>query len=174
MSQVTQAAREQRDLSVEKLRRKYQSKFNTLNNRLMRAEQALMREQEQAKSKKIETAISFGTAILGAFLGRKAISTTSATRFGTAMKSAGRIRKERMDVARAQETAESIRQRMAELDAQLQNDIEQLEESFDPSNEILEEILIKPKSMDVTLDIFGLVWMPFRKDARGVLSPDWK
>jgi hypothetical protein len=48
-----------------------------------------------------------------------------------------------------------------------------LEESFDPSNEILEEILIKPKSMDVTLEIFGLVWMPYRKDARGILSPDW-
>jgi hypothetical protein len=174
LSRVAQAAREQRDLGVEKLRRKYRSKFDTLNNRLMRAEQSLMREQEQAKSKKIETAISFGTAILGAFLGRKTISSTSATRFGTAMKSAGRIRKERMDVARAQETAEIVRQRIAELDEQLQNDIEQLEESFDPSNETLEEILIKPKSMDVTLEIFGLVWMPFRKDARGVLSPDWK
>ncbi|MGD9307456.1 MAG: DUF87 domain-containing protein [Desulfobacterales bacterium] len=173
LSRVTQAAREQRDLKVEKLRRKYQSKYNTLNNRLMRAEQALMREQEQAKSKKIETAISFGTAILGAFMGRKAVSATSATRFGTAMKSAGRIRKERMDVARAQETAERVRQQIAELDDQLQNDIGMLEESFDPSNEILEEILIKPKSMDVTLEIFGLVWMPYRKDARGILSPDW-
>ncbi len=174
LSRLAQAAREQRDLDVEKLRRKYRSKFDTLNNRLMRAQQALMREQEQAKSKKIETVISFGTAILGAFMGRKAVSATSATRFGTAMKSAGRIQKEHMDVARAQETAESIRQQIAELDEQLQSDIERLEESFDPSNETLEEILINPKSMDVTLEIFGLVWMPFRKYAHGVLSPDWK
>jgi len=99
LSRLTQAARENRDLEVEKLRRKYSSKYNTLQRRLMSAEQALQREQEQAKSKKMETMVSFGTAILGAFLGRKAVSATSATRFGTAVKSAGRMRKESMDVA---------------------------------------------------------------------------
>ena len=112
LSRVTQAAREKRDLEVEKLRRKYSSKFNTLQNRLMRAEQAIQREQEQAKSKKMETMVSFGTAILGAFLGRKTVSSRSATRFGTAVKSAGRMRKERLDVARARETAAAVKHEM--------------------------------------------------------------
>ena len=116
LSRVTQAAREKRDLEVEKLRRKYSSKFNTLQNRLMRAEQAIQREQEQAKSKKMETMVSFGTAILGAFLGRKTVSSRSATRFGTAVKSAGRMRKERLDVARARETAAAVKHEMAALD----------------------------------------------------------
>jgi hypothetical protein len=39
MARLAQAARESRDLEVEKLRRKYSSKFNTLNNRMMSAEQ---------------------------------------------------------------------------------------------------------------------------------------
>jgi hypothetical protein len=174
LAQVTQAAREKRDLEVEKLRRKYSSKFDTLQNRLMRAEQAIMREQEQAKSKKMETMVSFGTAILGAFLGRKAVSTRSATRFGSAMKSAGRMRKERMDVARAQETSAAVKQDMAELDERLQADIKSLEATFDPATEELEEVLVKPKSTDITLDLFGLTWMPYRKDAGGRLSPDWQ
>jgi hypothetical protein len=174
LARMAQAAREKRDLEVEKLRRKYSSKFDTLQNRLMRAEQAIMREQEQAKSKKIETVISFGTAILGAFMGRKAVSTRSATRFGSAMKSAGRMRKESMDVARAQETAAAVKQDMAELDERLQADIESLEATFDPAAEALEEVLVKPKSTDITLDLFGLTWMPYRKDAGGRLSPDWQ
>ncbi len=174
LARVAQAAREKRDLKVEKLRRKYSSKFDTLQNRLMRAEQAIMREQEQAKSKKMETMISFGTAILGAFMGRKAVSTRSATRFGSAMKSAGRMRKEKMDVARAQETAAAVKQDMAELDERLQADIKNLEATFDPAAEELEEVLVKPKSTDITLDLFGLTWMPYRKDAGGRLTPDWQ
>jgi hypothetical protein len=174
LSRLTQAAREQRDLEVEKLRRKYSAKYNTLQRRLMRAEQALQREQEQVKSKKMETMVSFGTAILGAFLGRKAVSATSATRFGTAVKSAGRMRKESMDVARAQETAAAVKHEMGELDARLQSDIDRLDVAFDPATEELQEVTVKPQSTNITLEIFGLTWMPYRKSADGRLAPDWR
>jgi hypothetical protein len=174
LARVSQAAREKRDLEVEKLRRKYSSKFNTLQNRLMRAEQAIQREQEQAKSKKVETMISFGTAILGAFMGRKAVSARSASRIGTAMKSAGRMRKESMDVARAKETAIAVKQEMAKLDERLQTDIDSLEATLAPAAEELQEVMLKPKSTDITLEVFGLTWMPYRKDAGGRLSQDWR
>ncbi len=174
LSRVTQAAREKRDLEVEKLRRKYSSKYNTLQRQLMRAEQTLQREQEQVKSKKMETMVSFGTAILGAFLGRKAVSAGSATRFGTAVKSAGRMRKESMDVARAQQTAAAVKHEIDELDERLQSDIDSLDATFDPADEELQEVTVKPQSTNITLEVFGLTWMPYRKDVGGRLSPDWK
>jgi len=174
LARLAQASREKRDLEVEKLRRRYSSKFNTLNNRLMRAEQAVMREKEQSQSSKIQTAISFGTTILGAFLGRKAVSVGSAGRLGTAMRSASRIRKESMDVQRAQETLETTKLGLAELDQRLEEDIERIEAAFDPESESLQEILIKPKSRDMTLEFFGLVWMPYRRDALSQLAPDWQ
>jgi hypothetical protein len=173
MARLAQAAREGRDLQVEKLRRKYSAKFNILNNRLMRAEQAVMREKEQSQSSKIQTAISFGTAILGAFMGRKTVSIGSAGRFGTAMRSASRIRKESMDVNRAKETLAATRLQLEELDQRLQEDIERIEADFVPDEESIQEVLIKPKSSDMTLEFIGLVWMPYRRDARGQLSPDW-
>jgi hypothetical protein len=174
LSRVTQAAREKRDLEAEKLRCKYSSKYNTLQRRLMRAEQTLQREQEQAKSKKMETVVSFGTAILGAFLGRKAVSARSAGRFGTAMKSAGRMRKESMDVARAQEMAAAVKHEMSELDERLQRDIDSLDAAFDPAAEELEEVTVKAQSTNITLEAFGLTWLPYRKDAGGRLAPDWQ
>jgi len=78
-----------------------------------------------------------------------------------------------MDVARAKERAEAVRLQLAELDEHLQEDIDAIELSFDAEVEKLEEISVKPKSTDITLEIFGLAWMPFRKDAGGGLSPDW-
>jgi len=170
---LAQLMREKRDLEVEKLRKKYDKQFTTLKDRLMRAEQAIAREDEQAKASKMQTAISFGTAILGAFLGRKAVSAASAQRVGTAMRSASRVQKEKMDVARAQERAEAVRLQLSELDERLQEDIDAIGFSMDAEAEKLEEISVKPKSTDITLEIFGLAWMPFRKNAGGGLSPDW-
>jgi hypothetical protein len=172
-SRLAQVMRENRDMEVEKLRKKYDTQFTTLKDRLLRAEQAIAREDEQAKASKIQTAISFGTAILGAFLGRKAVSATSASRVGTAMRSASRVQKEKMDVARAQERAEAVRLQLSELDERLQEDIDAIGFSMDAQAEELEKISVNPKSTDITLEIFGLAWMPFRKNAGGGISPDW-
>jgi hypothetical protein len=171
---LSQVAREKRDLEIEKLRRKYSPKFTGVNDRLRRAEQAIAREEEQAKSKTLATAISFGTAILGAFLGRKTVSATSTSRMGTAMKSAGGIRKERMDVARARETAEVIREQLNQLELQLQEDIQILEGTYDPASEELKEIKVKPKTTDMSLRLFGLAWLPYRKEVNGGLAPDYR
>ncbi|MGE5256650.1 MAG: ATP-binding protein [Hyphomicrobiales bacterium] len=174
MGRLAQAAREQRDLEAEKLRSRYGDKFAALKDRLQRAEQAVEREHEQLSAKKVETAISFGTAILGAFLGRKAVSSTTAGRLGTAMKSAGRLRKESQDTARAQENAEAIKAQMAELDQALQADIAKLETAFDPSAETLQEISVAPTPAGIAQEFFGLVWLPYRRDAQGKALPAWK
>lgn len=172
-ARLSQVARERRDLSIEKLRRKYGKTYTTLKDRLMRAEQVLTREQEQAKAKKMESVISFGTAILGAFLGRKAVSAGSVSRMGTAAKSAGRLRKEQMDVTRAQETVASVQSRMADLEERLQQDIDGLEASFDPADEALDEIRVNARTSDIGIDVFGLLWLPYRKNSDGRMEPDW-
>jgi len=174
MARLTQTAREQRDLEVEKLRRRYSDKFAALRDRLMRAEQAVLREQEQLSAKKVETAISFGTAILGAFLGRKAASAASAGRLGTAAKSAGRLRKESMDAARAQESAEAVKAQLTELDRALQADIAKLDAAYDPEAEKLQELSVAPTPAGITQEFFGLVWLPYRRDAQGKAAPAWK
>lgn len=173
-SRLSLAMHEKRDLSIEKLRKKYARRFTTLQNRLLSAEQAISREEEQAKGRKMDTMISFGTAILGAFLGRKAVSARSTSRMGTAMKSAGKMHKEKMDVARAKEKAAAIQEQMNALEAQLQTDIDQLEMQFDPEAEELLEIRISPKLSNITLKVFGLAWLPYRKNDTGRLVPDWR
>jgi hypothetical protein len=172
-SRLSLAMHEKRDLAIEKLRKKYARRFTTLQNRLLTAEQAISREEEKAKGRKMDTMISFGTAILGAFLGRKTVSAGSASRMGTAIKSAGRLNKEKMDVARAKEKVAAIQDQMNTLEEQLQADIDRLEMQFDPEAEELVEIRIAPKLSNITLKVFGLAWLPYRKNDAGRLVQDW-
>ena len=166
-------ASEKRDQEIAKLRKRYAGKATTLENRLMRAEQAIAREKEQVSKKTLDTAVSIGTAILGAVLGRKRLSTTSASRVGTAIKTAGSARKEAADVARAKQTADKVRADLEALNARLEKEVAALDTAFDAQHEELEEIIVRAKTTDVHVPVMALAWMPYAPDSKGRLRPAW-
>jgi hypothetical protein len=166
-------ASEKRDQAIAKLRKRYASKATTLENRLLRAQQAIAREQQQASKKTLDTAVSIGTAILGAVLGRKRLSSTSASRVGTAIKTAGGARKEAADVARAKQTAAKVRADLEALNQQLQEEIDALDTAFDAQAEELEEGIVRAKTTDVHIAVLALAWMPYSADSKGRLRPAW-
>lgn len=170
---LQQIANEKRDQAVAKIRKRYASKTTTLENRLLRAQQSIEREQQQSSKKKLDTAISFGTAILGAVLGRKRLSSSSAGRLGTAIRSASGARKEAGDVARAKVTADKVRSDLAELETTLANDIDALDDAYDAQEEALTEILVKAKVSDIRVSVFGLLWVPYRDKGDGRLEIEW-
>ncbi|NOZ56450.1 MAG: DUF87 domain-containing protein [Calditrichaeota bacterium] len=170
-ARLAQKCRELRDAEVEKLRARYASRFQTLRDRLLRAEQAVQREREQASAATVQTVVSFGTALLGAFLGRKRVSATSASRLGTAMSRASRTKKQKMDVVRAQERVASIQERLQALQQELERKIAALGTKYDPQTVEVREVRIRPKISDVSLDLFGLGWLPFAGTGVGGLRP---
>lgn len=159
-ARLAQAAREKRDLEVAKLRKKYGPKVTVLENRLRRAEQAIDREAEQSSAKKIDTAISFGTAIVGALFGRRKLSVSNASRVGSAFGKATRMGKESSDVDRARESADAVRAEIAELEARVQDELTMLESAFDPAGAELETITVRATSKDIRTVVFGLAWRP--------------
>ncbi len=161
---LTQTAREQRDEQVEAVRGKYAVRIASLQERLRRAGQAIEREAEQSRQKKMETAISFGSAVLSAFLGRKVVSVSSASRVGTAMRSASRMNKESQDVERARENAETIQAELAELNNVLQNEAEKISAQSDPKNETFQALSIQPKTTDIFIPFLGLLWIPYARE----------
>ncbi|MEJ2127258.1 MAG: DUF87 domain-containing protein [Woeseiaceae bacterium] len=166
-------ANEKRDRAIAKIRKRYAAKTTTLENRLLRANQAIERESQQASQRKLDTAVSFGNAILGALLGRKRVSSTSARRVGTAVRSAGRARKEAADVKRAQETARKVRSDMEQLGRELKKEIAALDTAFDAQSEELAEVVVRAKSTDIHVPLVGLAWMPYVEDETGRLKPAW-
>jgi hypothetical protein len=158
---ISQSSREQRDAAVEKLKQKYASKFTTLQDRIRRAEQAVQREQEQASASKWNTAISVGSTVLGAIFGRKTLSAGNISRAGTAARGAGRVYKESQDVARAGETVEAMKQQLADLETQVNEETNQIAASMDASTETLETITLRPKKTDITVRSLVLAWAPY-------------
>jgi hypothetical protein len=152
---VQQAGRELRDAQAEKLRQKYAPKLQTLNDRLFRAQQKIEVEKQQASQQKMQSMLTIGTSLLGAFLGRKAVSASNVGRIGTAARSMSKIGKESADVGRAEDSAELIQQQIKDLEAQFQAEVDALP---DGGAGPFETISVKAKKTGINVQLTALAW----------------
>ena len=171
---LQQLARERRDEAVARLREKYASKIAALQEKRRRAEQAVEREAEQAKSQKFQTAISFGATLLSSFMGRKTVSLSTLGRATTAVKGVSRTMKESADVGRAQETVAVLTQQQTDLDAQFKEEAENFDKSMDSQTEVLETVALKPTKANIAVKLFTLAWAPHWQDGEGRITPAWQ
>ncbi len=164
------AARELRDGQAEEIKASYQNKFNTLEERLRKAHAAQEAQAAQAKQAQLETVVNVGMGILGALFGggRK---TNVVSKAAGAMKTAGKAYREGQDVSRAADTVEAVQAQLTELQAQLQAELDAV--NGVDVNEQLEQISVKPKATDVSLQLFALAWTPYSRDEKGRLNPAW-
>jgi ferritin-like metal-binding protein YciE len=169
-----QSGREQRDTQSESLRQKYASKITSLHDRIRRAQQMVERQQTESRSSQIQAAISVGATILGAFIGRKAISATTIGKATTAIRGAGRAIKESQDVGQAEENASVLQQQLADLEAQFKAETELLAASTDPLLEKLETLSLKPTKTNIAVKLVALAWTPNWQDRTGVLTAAWQ
>ncbi len=165
---LTQASREERDRIAEKLRLKYAPKVAAMQERLRRAEQAVEVQKAQARDAKVSTAMSFGSAILGAFLGKKTFSAGTVSKAATAARGVSRSAREAGDVGRAEESAEAVKQAMSELESQFQAEVAAAAARVDPSTEEFETVSIKPKKTSIAVRAVVLAWAPHWVDGGGV------
>ncbi|HEX4961937.1 MAG TPA: ATP-binding protein [Thermoanaerobaculia bacterium] len=156
---LTETAREARDEQVAALRKKYGVKIATLQERVRRAEQAREKQKEQANQQTLQTVVSAGAAVLGMFFGRRRSPITAAA---TAARGVGRTFQERQDVGRAEETIEALQKQLADLNAELEHEVDNLGERFDPQAGELEVLGLKPRKTDVETRFLCLAWEPRR------------
>ncbi|MFZ5514999.1 MAG: ATP-binding protein [Candidatus Zhuqueibacterota bacterium] len=167
-------AREKRDEFAERLRQKYASKITSLEERIRRASYAVEREKEQSQQQKLQTAISIGTTLLGAFMGRKTVNRSTLGRATTAARGASRTMKEAKDVNRAEENLTVLQEQLNELQAQFDQEIQQAKDSIDPMTENLETMIVRPKKTDIAVAFVALAWAPYWQDEKGGIKPAWQ
>ncbi len=148
------AAREQRDAARRELEQRYAPKFAALNEKQRRARERVLEQEAQAQARTMDTAISIGAGLLGAFLGRRG---GMAGRAGTAARSATRAYKEKQDVARAAESEAAVQQQLAALSAEFAAELQALASAGD---EPLERVEVRAKSSDVAVQVVALAWVP--------------
>ncbi|HEX2254846.1 MAG TPA: DUF87 domain-containing protein [Thermoanaerobaculia bacterium] len=157
---LTERLHEERDRAVDTLRERYERRIATKAEQVRRAEQAVAREEDQAKGQKWAALGSAATTAFGVFFGRKRLSATTLRRVGTAARSFTRSGKEAADVERAAETLEIRRRELADLEAELEKELAELAEKYAPENERLETVTVKPRRTDVEIQRLLLAWVP--------------
>ena len=150
--------REQKDAAVEKLKKKYQNKQEQFRDKLDRAMDRLDKEKVDVRSKTADSLISFGVAIVGAFLGRKALSAANVGRAASGVRGVGRVAKEKSDVRRAEEEVLEVQQALENLAAELENEAAAVAQSFAVENYPVERFSIKPRRADIFNVEVSLLW----------------
>ncbi len=167
-ARLTNALHEHRDLQMEKLRAKYAPKVARIKEQIQTAEHRVERESTQASQQKLKTAMDIGTTVLGALFGRKLGSVGNVRRASTSMRSAGRVGKEKEDIARAREKLETLTTKLAGLEEEFKGKLAELQDELVPENFEAQEIAVNLRKSDLTIDTLALAWAPWRVDGSGI------
>jgi len=154
---LQQVAREQRDTAVEALRQRYAPKVKVLEDRIFRAQQALEKEKQQSSSQKLAGILDVGMKVLGSVLGGGRRS-SSVGAIVSGAKTIGRAYKEGQDVDRAEDSVERLQEQLKDLQAEIEQQVAQIQAGPDPMTEELEIIRIMPKKTNISVKLVSLVW----------------
>lgn len=151
---MVQAMREKRDIISSQTRQKYQKKIQDLQEKLSRLEEKVHASKQNATLQKAETAISFGTTILGTLFGKKKISRRTISDAGSSIKKIGRMARGDQAAQRAEVEYQSCLEQLQELQRKMQEDL------ADAENEVqIEAVTLRPRKNDISIGKFSLVWI---------------
>jgi hypothetical protein len=102
--------------------------------------------------------------------GKKA-SAASISKAGTAARGVSKASKESQDVAMAEESAEVLTKRLAEMTAQKDADVAAARAKADGSAVSLVEVKVTPRKADLVASPVSLLWTPWRVGADGSARP---
>lgn len=157
-NRINQALNQLREEELTKIKQKYQSKIAALTEKVRRAQEKVEKRKSQVWRRWLETILSIATTVLGAFIGRKKISSTTINQAGTSIKRAERIGKEHQDTANAEEELSIYQQQLEDLQKELQIQSDALISQFDLSKVQIEKLSIHPRKSDIEIVSLGLLW----------------
>jgi hypothetical protein len=107
---------------------------------------------------KTQTAVSLGATLLGALMGRKAVSMSTLGRATTTARGVGRSMKEAADVVQARERQRAAEEELQAIEAELQREVQSLADGAPDA--AIETAEVKPKRAGVDVRLVGLAWRP--------------
>ena len=153
---VREEARTSRDAAVAKIRDQYRRKVDTVEGKLATARSRLDREKSQYDSQRLESAVSVGSTLLGALLGRRSVTSSRAA---SAARQVGRASTQRDDVQRAEKSIDELTDRLARIEAELAEKLEQVRDEWDVDALEIEEVSLSPRKSEIGVDLVALAWV---------------
>lgn len=165
-----QAAREQRDAAIDKLRAKYQVQFDRLEDKLTRERRDLAESEGQLKGRIGEEVLSGLATVAGALgvLGRRSTSlrglSSAATRRRITAQAQANVAESKAEIARLQAQEEQLK-------SDMERDIAVVTQQWTAATESLQQVKVSPRKSDIDVQAVALAWTPAwevtYEDARG-------
>ncbi|MBI3958791.1 MAG: DUF87 domain-containing protein [Chloroflexi bacterium] len=149
------AARQQRDAEVDKLRSKYRTQLDRLQDKLDRNEKDLAQDEAELSSRKQQEWVSLGETVLNVFLGRRGSRVLS-----TAVSKRRMTSKAKGDIERTQEEITDLQEEIAGLQKELESAADEITRKW---AELLDDLTsedVKPRRTDVDVEFVAVGWMP--------------
>ena len=152
---VVQAAREKRDAEIDKMTAKYDAALAKLDDKLKQKSRRLDAERQELKDRKREELFTTGEAILS-LLNRRTTYTMSRV-------SRTRIyaNQSKADIREYQAEIGDMEQEAAALQGEFQEVVRSVNEKWAQIGAQVEEYTITPYKKDISVDLFGIGWIPF-------------
>ncbi len=159
-ARVAEAAREDRDKDLEKLRKTFETKRDRQQATIAKADDKLEAERDQLSSRRKDSWISMGTTLLSTIFGKKKLSATNARRAGSSASKASKVNKEKADVERAEDKLQAEREELHELEREYEAEHATLSKAITPEDFDLDDVTINPRKSDIETEDLKLVWVP--------------
>lgn len=158
---ASEKAREALEAESEKLREKYEKRIRRIEEKLAREERELAEDQADLSARKMEELASHAETVLGLFgvTRRRSVSSSLTKRRMTARAKA--------DVEESEEAIEAFKAELAELEAELKQELEDLKARWEEVAAEREEKVLTPYKKNIRLEFFGLAWTPYWLVRRG-------
>lgn len=162
---------EKRDLQTEQLRKKFAPKLSAFETKIQRAKEKIEAEQSRQSQRKWDTALTMGQTVLGALMGKKAISATTVARTASTIKKAGQTAAGQTKMKHAEDSLEGLIEAKQELETEFQQAVDAIESEWNAEEIPLTTTEIKPKKSDLAVLKQQFVWLPFAVDGTGIAAP---
>lgn len=156
---VSEILKERQTESIQKLRADYDKKISVLKDKIRKAEDKKDSKHQKSLYQMFEAGLSFITTVIGALMGKK-LTQTTINQAGTTFRRVGRIGKDGQDATNAEEDLQVLQDQLQDIQNQLDSQISTLKANADPSQLKLDEVIIRPRKTDISVDEIALVWWP--------------
>ncbi len=148
------AAAEKAEVEADKIEAQFEKKIDALETKLSREERELAEDEADYKQRKMEEAATHAETLFSLFSKRRRSVSSSMTKRRMTAKS-------REDVEESKEEIERLKQDIDELEADMKEALDELETKWAEIAADITEIPVTPYKKDVSVEMFGVAWLPY-------------
>jgi len=148
------AAEEKKDVEIEKIERSFDSKLDTIKDRLQREERELREDENELSQRRMEEVGTHAENVLSLLSGRRRkLSTSLSKRRMTSQAKA--------DVEESLDAIEKYKRQIETLIKEKEQAIEEIKQKWGLVIEEISEIPVTPYKKDILIRLFGIAWFPY-------------